>query len=124
MKINIKVTGMELTPPIESHLHEKFSQVGKFLGSRNDNARAEIEVGKTTQHHKHGEVFRAEINLHASGQHFYFDHTAEDLYAAIEMVKDGIISEVRNSSEKRHTLLRRGGRKIKDMLRGINPWRK
>ncbi len=42
-----------------------------------------------------------------------------DLYKAIDMVRDEILREVRADKSKKISLVRRGGAKIKDMLRGF-----
>jgi len=124
MNINIKATGMTLTPAIEDYLREKLSHLERFLDPANEAINCQVELGKTTEHHRHGDIFRAEINLRLDGRSFYATREESDLYAAIDKVKDEIISEVKHFTKKRHTLFRRGGRRIKQMLRSLNPWKK
>lgn len=124
MNINIKATGIALTPAIESYLREKLAHLEKFLDPADPTLRCEVEVGRTTQHHRHGDVFKAEINLHLAGRNLYAANSADDLYAAIDLVKDEIASEIKTFTKKRSTLLRRGGRLVKDILRGLYPWKK
>lgn len=124
MKINIKATGLELTPAIAAYVENKLSGVERFLNQNDESRSANVEIAKTTQHHKHGEVFRAEIRLHTAGHDYYAEARADDLYAAIDKLKDEISAEVKSRRDKQNTLLRRGGRKIKHMLRSINPWKK
>lgn len=124
MRTNIKATGINLTPAISDYLGEKLSHLERFLDASDESLLANVELGKTTQHHKHGEVFRAEIKLHGAGQDFYAVAHESDLYAAIDKLKDEIIAEIKSRREKKSTLLRRGGRKIKNMLRSLNPWKK
>lgn len=124
MKTNIKATGIELTPAISAYVEEKLSHVERFLDQSDESLLARVEIGKTTQHHKHGDVFRAEIKLHTSGQDYYAVANENDLYAAVDKLKDGIIAEVKSRRDKQSTLLRRGGRRIKNMLRSINPWKR
>lgn len=124
MKNNIQAKGIELTEAISAYLEEKLSHVEKFLDQKDESLFANVELGKTTQHHKNGDFFRAEIKLNTAGRNFYASAEEADLYAAIDKIKDEIISEIKSRREKQTTLLRRGGRKIKAMLRGINPWRK
>ncbi len=124
MKINIKATGIELTPAITTYTEEKLSSLERFLDQNDESQLARVEIGKTTAHHKHGEVFRAEIKLHTAGQDYYAEAHESDLYAAVDKLKDEITAEVKSRRDRQSTLLRRGGRRIKNMLRSINPWKK
>ncbi|MEK7553049.1 MAG: ribosome-associated translation inhibitor RaiA [Patescibacteria group bacterium] len=121
MKINLQGTNIELTGAIRDYVTEKLVVVGKFFESSaaTDEPLAEVEVGKTSQHHKHGIVYRAEINLRWSGQYFRAEATASDLYPAIDEAKDELLREIKTRRQKQGTRLRRGGRLIKNFLRGI-----
>ena len=118
MKINFKGTNLNLTPEILDYCREKLSHLEKLL-AEDESASTEVELGKTTRHHKHGEIFRAEVNLHTAGRRFRSEAVAEDLYAAIDEAKDELSTEVKRYRKKQGTLLRRGGRRVKDLLRGV-----
>lgn len=118
MKINIKATGIELTPAISDYVDRKISALGKIL-SDNPDIVAQVEVGKTTSHHKGGEIFKAEVHLIGGGLDQYALAESEDLYAAIDKVKDEITSEVKRGKGKRFALAKRGGEAIKKMMKGI-----
>ena len=125
MKINIKATGIEQTAAIEAYQNEKLAHEEKFITeAEREIARAEVSLAKTTQHHKHGDFFKADITLPLSGRSLHVSANTDDLYSAIDKMQDEIISEIKRWHGKRHTLLRRGGRKIKNMLRSINPWKR
>jgi len=124
MKTNIKGTNIVLTEAIEGYLGEKLPAVEKLLSAHDDSTMADIELAKVTAHHRQGEVFKAEINLRSAGEHFYAAATEEDLYAAIDTMKDEVIRQIKTKFEKRNTLIRRGGRKVKGMLRSLYPWKK
>lgn len=124
MKTNIKATGIELTPALRAYVEEKLETIERLLDSSEESLMANVEIGKTTNHHHNGEVFRAEINIHTHGRHFRAASTDLDLYAAIDLVKDEVMSEVKSYRSKQNTLFRRGGRRIKSMLHSVNPWRK
>jgi ribosomal subunit interface protein len=123
MKTNIKATNIALTEAISDYLTEKLGYVEKLLPAGDDSIIAEVELAKETKHHLHGEVFKAEINLHAGGKNFYSVTHEEDLYAAIDALRDEITRQIKTGFERRNTLLRRGGRKAKAMLRNIYWWR-
>jgi len=119
MKINIKATGMELTPAIASYVNKKISSVGKYLEKENVDPVAQVEVGKSTQHHKSGNVFRAEIHITGGGLDLYAVSEMGDLYAAIDVVRDEIVHNAVQSKGKRETLARKSAEMMKNMMKGL-----
>lgn len=117
--MNIKATGIELTPDILAYAEKRLSKVDKYI-SASDPVMA-LEIGRVTQHHRQGEVFRAEVRIVGGGADYYAAKEANDLRAAIDEVKDEIIQEVNKDKGRRTTLMRRGGRMVKDMVREF-PW--
>ena len=117
IQIEIKATGLELTPAIKAHIEAKVLQLDKFVDSSTGNALAQVEVAKTTDHHKHGEVFKAEINLCSDGRLFTARVTTEDLYAALDEVKDELVRQITSYRNREQTLFRRGARRFKNMIR-------
>ena len=118
MKINTKATGISLTPSISRYIEKKISMFEKFFRGAEE-ILVNVEVGKTTKHHKSGDIFRAEIRLNASGKEYYAVAEAEDLYAAIDEVKDEIVHGLTSKRKKTLRLFRKGGSQIKNLLKGI-----
>lgn len=119
MKINIKATGIELTLAISEYVQKKVSSLEKYFRS-SPNAIFEVEVGKSTQHHKHGNVFRAEIHVSGQGVDVYAAAEEGDIYAAIDTVKDELARKLTHEKGRRFALARRGAQAVKDMVKGIN----
>lgn len=124
MKINIKATNFELTEAIRNYVEEKVGVLEKVLPAHDESIMVDVEVAKVTRHHQHGEVFKAEINLHFSHRYLRSESYNEDLYAAVDEMQDEITRQINTSIEKRITLVRRGGRALKKMLRGATFWRR
>lgn len=122
MKINIKAINIELTPAISSYVEKKVSAIGKYLET--GNVLAQVEVGKSTKHHKEGHVFKAEVHITGPGLDLYAISEQTDLYAAIDLVKDEIVRNTLHLKGKRETIGRKGARLIKSMMRGLNPFKK
>ena len=118
MKINTKATGITLTPSISDYVEKKVLMLEKFLNSA-DEILVNVEVGKTTKHHKSGDVFRAEIQIMANGDTYYAEIEKDDLYAAIDEVKDQMVRELTSSKKKSMSFVRRSGAKLKDLLKGM-----
>jgi putative sigma-54 modulation protein len=119
MNTNIKATNMELTSAISDYVNKRLSGIEKFIKNE-DNAIAYIEVGKTTNHHKQGDVFRAEFNVEIAGIKFYTFSEKEDLYEAIDDAKGEIVRQITSNKDRRQTLFKRGATSVKKMLKGIS----
>jgi putative sigma-54 modulation protein len=105
MLININATGMELTEPIKQYVNEKFGDMDKFF----DNIqRTDIDVGMRTQHHNKGKIFYAEANVHVPGKDIRIVKDTEDLYKAIDKVRDHLKNELKEFKEK----MRRTDKKV------------
>ncbi len=118
MNINIKATGIELTPAIREYAEKKVLALEKYI-SKDADTNVQIEVGKTTKHHKGGDVFRAEIKVIGAGLDLYAFTEKEDLYAAIDLAKDEVIRELQHSKGKNLKMFRRQQQAIKDALREL-----
>ena len=118
MKTNIKATSISLTPAISGHIDSKISHLDKLTTNFGD-AMTNIEVGKSTQHHKNGELFFAEINLHMDGKTFREVVSDVDLYSAIDQAKDKMEEVITSYLKRKNTLMRRSGRAVKDFVRGL-----
>ena len=124
MKINLKATNIELSEAISQYVDKKLIMLEKYFEqSKGDEVLALIEVGKSTRHHKSGDVFMAEIHIKANGKEFYAVSEKDDLYAAIDEVKDEITRSITSRRKKAIALLRRGGTRIKEMLKNL-PFRR
>lgn len=116
MNIQIKATGIELTPAISAYVEKRLDSIKKYF-EEGKMPNMFVELGKESNHHKSGEIFRAEVRIGGAGQSFYAVSVADDLYAAVDLVKEEIVREITKVKGKRETLMRKGGRMIKDAMR-------
>ena len=119
MNTNIKATNMELTEAISEYVNKRLSSIEKFI-KEGEKVLSYAEVGKTTNHHKQGEVFRAEFNIEISGTKFYAFSELEDLYAAIDAAKEDIVRQITTNKDRKQTLFKRGATSVKIMLKGVS----
>ncbi len=121
MNISIKATNIELTPAISDYVTNKVKPLEKFVGSVKKDAEVQawVEVGKTTNHHEQGDIFRAEIQIRAPHASLIAKAESEDLYAAIDKVRDEMQREIKKAHGKKITKFRGGARKIKGILTGF-----
>lgn len=118
MNINIKCANISLTEAISDYTSKRLDAITAFFAN-DPTARFDVELGKTTNHHNKGDIFRAEIHIVGKNADHYASAEESDLYKAIDMVRDEMLREVRTGKEKKISLLRRGGAKIKQMMRGF-----
>ncbi len=121
MKINIKATNIELTKSIREYLEKKLSLVDlKLISPEDTSAICDVEVEKTTNHHKKGEdIFRAEFNLHVGNIFIRSESSQNNLYAAIDDAKDELFQSLRSKKNKKQDTGRKKMSKIKRLLRGL-----
>jgi len=110
---------MELTSAISDYVNKRLPHIEKFIKKGTDII-AYVEVAKTTNHHKQGDVFRAEFNIEANGNKFYTFSEKEDLFAAIDDAKNEIVRQLKTSKDRKQTLFKRGAVSIKKMMKGIS----
>lgn len=122
MQIKIKATNFGITPAIEDYIGKRVASLEKFARDKDGSAICNVEVGKTTKHHRGGDVFRAEINMHVAGKNFYAVSEKDDLYAAIDEVRDEIAYTLTSYKDRTITIMRKGALRVKNMLKGMD-WR-
>lgn len=127
MIINIKAKNIEVTEAIRDYVEKKVTNLEKVL-SQIESSGGEIlvnfEVGKSTNHHKSGDVFHSDCLININGKKFYASSDKEDLYQTIDDIKENLFIEISKSKDKQNRLFYRGARKVKDMIRGIGNWKK
>lgn len=118
MKKNIKATNILLTEAISDYVDKRLQAIEKFV--KEGEMIAFIEVGKTTNHHKQGEYFKAEFNIEITGTKYYSVSETEDLYSAIDEAKEEIVRQITKTKKRKQDLYKRGAMSVKKMLKGIS----
>jgi len=122
MKINLQGKNIELTEAIKDYVLKRVTNLEKLLSnpeSKKGEALVNFEVTKTTNHHKAGEIFHASCAISIDGKNFYGESDHEDLYSAIDEVKETLFSDIQKNKDRRQTLFKRGAMSVKKMLKGM-----
>jgi putative sigma-54 modulation protein len=119
MRINEKGTNMQITDEVKDYLYKKLDHIEKFLNPADESVLCQVELGKISRHHNKGDVYRTEINLHTAGRNFRAVSEMDDLFASIDIAKDEMVREIQSNKDKKVSLLRRGGARIKNLVKGI-----
>jgi len=120
MRINEKGTNMKITTEVKDYLYKKLTHVEKFINSADGSVLCSVELGKISKHHKKGDVFRTEINLHIAGKNLRAVSEMDDLYASIDLAKDEMVRELQINKEKKVSRIKKGGAKIKNIIKGVS----
>lgn len=123
MNINIKTTAVTLSSSISEYVTKRLEKVSKLMAD-DPTTQCDIELARTTEHHNKGDIFKAEVHIVATGKNYYASSEKDDLYTAIDAVRDDIIREITAGKGKRISLIRRSGARVKNMVKGLWPWGK
>jgi len=83
MRFALKSKGIDLTAAINAAVAKSVSSIEKKVARFGESVTCEVEVSKTTKHHKKGDVFRAEVHVRVPGKLVYAESLKDDLYVAI-----------------------------------------
>jgi putative sigma-54 modulation protein len=123
MKINLKGKNFELTEAIKDYVLKRVTNLEKLLSTMEEEGgevMVNFEVGKNTKHHKGGEVFHADCLINLNGKEFYSSSDKEDLYQAVDEIKESLFNDIRKNKDRKQTLYKRGAASVKKMMKGLS----
>ncbi len=92
---------MDMTDAIKAYAQEKVEALKKFHEGIES---ADVTVGMETHAHNHGKIYYAQAKLNFGGKETIVRKDAEDLYKAIDKVRDHLkveIEKVKGKFEER-----------------------
>lgn len=110
---------MEITEAIRDYTLEKMQSLDKLIPRDDTSAKLVVELSKTSNHHVHGQVFQAEANLHIRGKETTLRTTQEDLYKAVDVLKDMLTRELATHKDKERSIVRRSAHKVKSLFKKL-----
>jgi putative sigma-54 modulation protein len=123
MNINLQGKSFELTEAIKDYVLKRVTNLEKLLSNMEaggGEVLVNFEVGKSTKHHKGAEIFHADCLIKINGEEFYSSSDKEDIYQAIDEIRESLYEEIRRNKDRKQTLLFRGSRSVKKMLKGLS----
>lgn len=121
MQINFKGTNYDLPQHVSEHARKKIESLSKYLGKETDRARAYADLGKETEAHQNGAIWRADINFDVDGTRFYAKAVEDSIEKAIDRSVNELASELRTARKRQQSLVRKGGSIIKSLMqRGVS----
>ena len=106
MRINFKATNIDHTPAIDTLFDEKLvAPVRRLLGDIDAKVDLlfDVEFERTTHHHRHGKIWRAEaqLNLPRRSSELRAEAMGESLEEAVNIVKSELLREIARYKEER-----------------------
>ncbi len=132
MQVNINTKDIELTESLRTYVEKKVGDLERYLqgmyeendmpeeqSGERDPVMVDVEIGRTTRHHRKGDVYRAEINIDvpSTKRVLRAESKKPDLHLAIDEVKDEMQREIKKYRNKRTDLYRRDMSLLKKVTR-------
>src|SRR3989338_1265713 len=120
MRVVLKQKNLALTPEIREYVEKKLvSPVQKLIGRgrAEELVILEIEIARTTTRHRKGLVYYAEANISLGKKLVRVESQDQDIYAAIDALKDELEGRVKSLKEKSVSVDRKRARNAKQIIR-------
>ena len=117
MNVTYKAENLELTPDVRAYAEEKLEAVQKLLSNyAPENVACDVALVKDDAHQS-GNIYRADVTVHAGSEHVHAVGHGESLMAALDEVKDELARRIRREKDKEETMFRKGGAMLKRMMK-------
>lgn len=113
MRVTIKATNLNLTPAIKRAINEKIATLDKFIPNIDTSVEAFVEIAIETRHHKKGNIYYTEANIKVPGRIIRSEAREENIYKAINTVKDELQLLLKKYKEKQIAEKERATRALK-----------
>ena len=130
MRVNIRQKNIEVTPALREYIEEKIIRVAeRFLQGQasTDLPILDVEVERTTAHHRKGDVYRVAAKLCGGKQCFYANARHADVRSACDLLEEELQREMYAKKNRITAMFKRGARAFKRHMR-LDPaarfWRK
>lgn len=97
MTMNVQAQGIEMTDAINTYVRDKMATLEKFFDGI---VSINVEVGMDSHHHQKGDVYFAKATIHVPGHDLHMRKDEQDLYKAIDKVKDHLKNELEKVKNK------------------------
>ena len=109
---------MVLAVSVEEYIAKKMAALDKVAKHFDGTATAHVEAGRTTRHHRSGDVFRVEIMMHIKKKDLRAEATGKTVLEAMDKAQEDMRTELERLKGKDVDAVKTGGRAIKNMMKG------
>lgn len=94
MKLPFKTTNFKITESVANFLSQRMANVEALIEKVGGVLGGWIEIGRTTRHHKKGEVYRAEAQIRLKRQSIRAEGVSNTIFGAIVEMKERLKREL------------------------------
>ena len=109
---------MVLSASAGEYIAKKMAALDKVAAHFDGAVTAAVEAGRTTRHHRSGDVFRMEIMVRIKKKDLRAEATGGTVFEAMDKAQEGMRTELERFKEKSVDSVKTGGRVIKKILKG------
>jgi ribosomal subunit interface protein len=109
MQYDLKAKAITLTPAIRAAVEKSMKMLDAKVKRFGASVTGEVEVMKSTRHHRKGDFFRAEIHVRLPGALIYAQAEMDDLYNAIVTARHEAEEQIAKYRGKRQDSRKRDG---------------
>ena len=114
-QVNFKAIHVDIDQTLQNVLDQKLQSLEKFIGDETD-VKCDAEFDKVAASQS-GKIHRLKVNLWFRGKLYRAEATEDSFEMAIDEVRNELDKELRRANDKHGSLMKRGGRAIKNMMR-------
>lgn len=118
-KITILCKDFDLTDAIKTYVEEKMDSLTKYLG-HNEEVSFNFRLGKVSNSHNNGKIFYAEVSIHTPEKNYGGQVEADDVYVAIDLLKDELAGNIKHHRDKSRTLSIKDAQKFKQAIHNVD----
>ncbi|MDQ1299741.1 MAG: hypothetical protein QG636_409 [Patescibacteria group bacterium] len=119
MQIHFKGTNYDLPANITELARKKVESLAKYIGDNKETARAYVDLGKETEAHQNGKIWRTDVNFDVDGSRFYAKAIEDSIEKAIDRSVSELARELQTARKRQQSLVKKGGGVIKSLMRGL-----
>ena len=116
--ITILCKDFEVTAAIKAYVTEKIESLGKYINTL-DEVTSNVRLGKISNSHQHGKIYYAEASIHTADKNYGLRVESDDIYAAVDLLKDGLANNITTYKDKQRTLHKKDAEKFKQEIHAI-----
>ena len=116
MKVEIFAKNIELDNKLKEYIQKKVDSLENILGKSDEERSCDFRIKKDASAKK-GKIYFAEAKIITPHKKYGADASGESVFEAIDKLKDEIAKKIRRNKDKKESLIKKGGRKIKELLK-------
>lgn len=117
--LSILCKDFDLTDAIKLYSTEKLSTLNKYFPEDGAHVSVNLRLGKVTNHQHSGKIYYAEASIKSPEKNFGALVESDDIYAAIDLLKDDLAHNIAHYKDKEHSKNIRSARKFKEELHTV-----